>query len=210
MNNEVIDVTPEMVSEQGEINVMAEGTVYSVPTDKCINVCDNGEPCDPILGFCGIKIPESKYVHLETSNQTFFPLTETYIPLKDLVEQCGLESDRQGINNQSAIISSRIMKDSTTRNVEHKQGFHLKEQGTDAQFKVVGSNDRYTMVLLPKQARTTKFTKTEPGYYLNRAAAYDFVLRGSSKKCYEFRSEVCEFMLGQLRESHLDWLKGNR
>lgn len=207
MNN---DVTPEMISESGVINVVAEGTTYQIPTDKCINVCDNGELCDPILGFCGIKIPFSKYVRLETSNQTFHPLTETYIPLKDLVEQCGLESDRLGINNQSAIISGRIMKDSTVRNVEHKQGFHLKEQGTDAQFKVVGSNDRYTMVLLPKQARTTKFTKTEPGYYLNRAAAYDFVLRGSSKKCYEFRSEVCEFMLGQLRNNRPDWLKGNR
>ena len=178
--------------------------------NEVIDVCDNGEPCDPILGFCGIKIPESKYVRLETSNQTFFPLTETYIPLKDLVEQCGLESDRLGINNQSAIISSRIMKDSTVRGVPHDQSIRLKEQGTGAEFKVVASNDCYTMLLLPKQAKTTKLTKTEPGYYLNRAAAYDFVLRGSSKKCYEFRSEVCEFMLGQLRESHLDWLKGNR
>lgn len=196
MNNEVIDVTPEMVSEQGEINVVAEDTVYSVPTDKCINVCDNGEHCDPVLGLCGIKIPFSKYVHLEDSNQPF-------IPLKDLVEQCGLESDRQGINNQSSIISSRIMKDSTVRGVPHAQSIRLKEQGTGAEFKVVSGNDCYTMLLLPKQARTTKFTKTEPGYYLNRAAAYDFVLRGSSKKCYEFRSEVCEFMLGQLRGKNL-------
>lgn len=199
MNNEVIDVTPEMVSEQGEINVMAEGTVYSVPTNKCINVCDNGEHCDPVLGLCGIKIPFSKYVHLEGSNQPF-------IPLKDLVDQCGLESDRQGINNQSSIISGRIMKDSTVRGVPHDQSIRLKEQGTGAEFKVVASNDCYTMLLLPKQAKTTKLTKTEPGYYLNRAAAYDFVLRGSSKKCYEFRSEVCEFMLGQFRK---DYLKGD-
>lgn len=202
MNDEVIDVTPEMVSEPAVINVVAEDTVYSVPTDKCINVCDNSEHCDPVLGWCGIKIPFSKYVHLEGSS-------EPYIPLKDLVDQCGLESDRQGINNQSAIISSRIMKDSTVRGVPHTQSTRLKERGTGAEFKVVASNDCYSMLLLPKQAKTTKLTKTEPGYYLNRAAAYDFVLRGSSKKCYDFRSEVCEFMLSQFRKDFLDGLNGD-
>lgn len=159
-----------------------------------INIAAEGTVCDPVLGWCGIKIPFSKYVHLEDSNEPF-------IPLKDLVEQCGLESDRLGINNQTAIISGRIMRDSTVRGVPHTQGIRLKEEGTGAEFKVVGSNDCYSMLLLPKQAKTTKLTKTEPGYYLNRAAAYDFVLRGSSKKCFDFRSEVCEFMLGQFRDN---------
>lgn len=179
MNNNVIDVTPEMISEPAAVN---------------------GELCDLILSKVGIKIPASRCVRLEGSDHTYFPL-------KDLVEQCGLESDRLGINNQSAIISSRIQKDSKVREVPHEQGTRYKEQGTGAEFKVVAGNDCYLLMLLPKQAKTTKLTKTEPGYYVNTPTAYDFVLRGPTKKCFEFRSEVCEFMLAQLRKSCFE-LKG--
>lgn len=187
MNNDVIDVTPEMVSEPAVVNGVAEDAA------PVTNLCANGETCDLILSMVGIKIPASHYAHLEGSNQTF-------LPLKDLVEQCGLESDRLGINNQAAIISGRIVKDSKVREVPHEQGTRLKEQGTGAEFKLVAGNDCYSLMLLPKQAKTTKLTKTEPGYYVNLPTAYDFVQRGPTKTCFKFRSEVCEFMLRQFKE----------
>lgn len=187
MNNDVIDVTPEMVSEPAVVNGVAEDAA------PVTNLCANGETCDLILSMVGIKIPASRCVHLEGSNQTF-------LPLKDLVEQCGLESDRLGINNQAAIISGRIVKDSKVREVPHEQGTRLKEQGTGAEFKLVAGNDCYSLMLLPKQAKTTKLTKVEPGYYVNLPTAYDFVQRGPTKTCFKFRSEVCEFMLRQFKE----------
>ena len=187
MNNDVIDVTPEMVSEPAVVNGVAEDAA------PVTNLCANGETCDLILSMVGIKIPASRCVHLEGSNQTF-------LPLKDLVEQCGLESDRLGINNQSAIISGRIVKDSKVREVPYEHGTRLKEQGTGAEFKLVAGNDCYLLMLLPKQAKTTKLTKAEPGYYVNLPTAYDFVQRGPTKTCFKFRSEVCAFMLRQFKE----------
>lgn len=187
MNNDVIDVTSEMVSEPAVVNGVAEDAA------PVTNLCADGETCDLILSKVGIKIPASRCVHLEGSNQTF-------LPLKDLVEQCGLESDRLGINNQSAIISGRIVKDSKVREVPYEHGTRLKEQGTGAEFKLVAGNDCYLLMLLPKQAKTTKLTKAEPGYYVNLPTAYDFVQRGPTKTCFKFRSEVCAFMLRQFKE----------
>lgn len=192
MNNDVIDVTPEMVSEPAVVNGVAEDIAHIDPA-IVTNLCAIGETCDLVLSMVGIKIPTSRYVHFEGSNQPF-------LPLKDLAEQCGLESDRLGINNQSAIISGRIVKDSKVREVPHEQGTRFKEQGTGAEFKVVAGNDCYLLMLLPKQAKTTKLTKTEPGYYVNLPTAYDFVMRGPTKKCFEFRSEVCQSMLHQFKE----------